>query len=89
MKNEGRIGRFVVAGQPTDEEIRALGERGFGMVVNVRLDTELEEPEEPKVRAAGLAYASVPYTHQTLTREHVQRVREAAEAAVGSEVLLH
>lgn len=89
MKNEVRIGRFTVAGQPTDEELRALAKRGIGLVVNVRPSEELDEPEEPKVVASGLKYANVPFTRETLTRDHVTRIREAVECAVDSVVLVH
>lgn len=89
MINERHIGRFTVAGQVADEELQTLKGRGYGMVVNVCPTEELGEPEEPKVLAAGLAYANVPFTRRTLTREHVQRVREAIGRAGGYEVLIH
>ena len=89
MKNETRIGRFTVAGQPTDDELERLPERGYGLVVNVRPNDELEEAEEPKVVHAGCAYENVPITRQTISREHVLRVREAADQALGLDVLIH
>lgn len=89
LKNETRIGRFTIAGQPTDEELGRLSERGYGLVVNVRPDEELEELEEPKVTAAGCVYENVPITRQTISREHVLRVREAADQALGLDVLIH
>jgi protein tyrosine phosphatase (PTP) superfamily phosphohydrolase (DUF442 family) len=89
MKNEARIGLFTVAGQPTNEEITGLRERGFGTVINVRMPDEQPEPEEPVVTAAGLRYAAVPFTGTALSEEHVRRVREAVDAAGGEPVLLH
>ena len=90
MKNESLVGRIVVAGQPTDEEIQALAAQGFSTVINVRMPGEQDEPEQPKVESAGMRYVSVPYTIQTVTAADVRRVREAIEAAPpGSKVLTH
>ena len=87
MKNETRIGEFIVAGQPTDDELRALDARGVRLVINVRLPDEQAEPEE-RLLAPNVAYASVPFTGATLRAEHVQAVRDAAAASEGS-ILIH
>lgn len=89
MKNERRIGAVTVAGQPSDAELAGLRAAGYGLVINVRMPDELDEPEAPKARAAGLAYESVPYTGSTLRREHVARLRAALDAAPPGEVLVH
>lgn len=89
MMNERRIGRFTVAGQPSDAELATLGAAGYSLVVNVRMPEELDEPEAPKVRAAGLRYEGVPYTGASLRREHVERLGAILEAAPPGEVLVH
>ena len=90
MKNEATIGGITVAGQPTDEEIRALRSQGYSTVINVRMPEELDEPEAPKVEAAGLRYVSVPFTIATVTADDVKRIRKAIEGVPqGSKVLSH
>jgi len=90
MKGEAVVGKLIVAGQPTDEEIAVLPKQGYSTVINVRMPGEQDEPEQPKVEAAGLRYVSIPYTIQTVTAADVRRVREAIEAAPpGSKVLTH
>ncbi len=90
MKGEARIGPHIVAGQPTDDELRSLKSQGFSTVINVRMPGEQDEPEGPKVEAAGMRYVSIPYTIQTMTPDDVRRIREAIESAPqGSKVLTH
>ncbi|TAM56600.1 hypothetical protein EPN52_13665 [bacterium] len=88
VKNERRIGRFTVAGQLTDDELGGLPAHGYGLLVNVRPPEELDEPEEPKV-GVGCRYENVPFTGRTLSRDHVLRVRQAVDAAMGLDVLIH
>jgi uncharacterized protein (TIGR01244 family) len=82
MKNEAQIEGVVVAGQPTDAELRGLGERGITTLINVRPAHEQPEPEGPKV-AAGVTYVEVPFDGATIGREHVEGVRAALDAATG------
>ncbi|MGH7661363.1 MAG: hypothetical protein ACRENA_10690 [Vulcanimicrobiaceae bacterium] len=90
MNGEAKIGPHVVAGQPTDEELEGLGSQGYSTIINVRMPGEQDEPEGPKVEAAGLRYVAVPYTIQTMTRDDVRKIREAIEGAPpGSKVLTH
>jgi protein tyrosine phosphatase (PTP) superfamily phosphohydrolase (DUF442 family) len=90
VKNEATIGNVVVAGQPTDDELRNLKAQGYSTVINIRMPGELDEPEGPKVEAAGLRYVEVPYTIQTVTEGDIARVREAIESAPpGTKVLTH
>ena len=89
MRNEQRIGGITVAGQPTDAELNGLRAAGYGLVVNVRMPDELDEPEAPKARAAGIAYDAVPYTGASLRREHVDRLRTILEGAPPGDVLVH
>jgi uncharacterized protein (TIGR01244 family) len=83
MKNEAVIDGITVAGQPTDDELGKLRERGFSTLVNVRAQGELDEPEEGKAAAAGLRYTEAGFTASTLTSDHVKRVRDAIESSSG------
>jgi uncharacterized protein (TIGR01244 family) len=90
MKNEATIGGITVAGQPTDEELRALRSQGYALVINVRMPEEQDEPERPKAEAAGLRYVSIPYTVATVTADDINQIREAIESVpAGSKVLTH
>jgi uncharacterized protein (TIGR01244 family) len=87
MKNEAVIDGVVVAGQLSDDEIRGLPGRGFGTLVNVRMPSELPEPERPKAEAAGLVYTEVPFTGDTLVFDDVRSVRDALAAGKGRAVV--
>jgi protein tyrosine phosphatase (PTP) superfamily phosphohydrolase (DUF442 family) len=90
VRNEATIAGITVAGQPTDEELRALKAQGYSTVINVRMEGEQDEDERPKVEAAGLRYVWIPYNIQTLTADHVRQVREAIDSAPpGTKVLTH
>ncbi|MBV8600716.1 MAG: hypothetical protein JO359_04020 [Candidatus Eremiobacteraeota bacterium] len=89
MRGEAQIGKVTNAGQPTDEELAALKAQGYSTVINIRLPEEQDEPEGPKVEAAGMRYVSIPYNIGTLTPEHIRQVREAIESAPPGKVLTH
>ena len=88
MKRTSINPTFSVAGQPSLEDIAALGREGVTLLVNNRPDGE--EPGQPgaaaeraAAEAAGLTYLDLPVTGPTLTREAVERFRAAVEAAPG------
>ena len=85
MKNEARIGRITVGGQPSSHE--SSGGR-FSAVVNLRLPDEEGNTTEADLRGSSVAYTPVPFTSETLSTEHVLAVRKAGDAAAG-EVLVH
>jgi len=87
MKNEAMIEGVIVAGQPSDDEICELSERGITTLINVRLRQELRDPEGPKAAAAGLEYVEVPFNGDTITFADVHRVREALERAPESSAI--
>lgn len=88
MKNEAVIGAITVAGQPTDEEIKALRERGFTTLINVRMAGELQEPEGPKAADAGLRYLEAGFTGANLKADHIAEIRQAIDADTGA-VAIH
>jgi uncharacterized protein (TIGR01244 family) len=87
MKNEAIIGEITVAGQPTDDEIKDLAERGFKTLINVRSPDEMDEPEAPKAAAVGLTYHEVGFVGGTLRIDHIQRIRQAVDASTGPVVI--
>ena len=86
MKNEAQIEGVIVAGQPTDAELRDLPARGVTTLVNLRPAGELPEPERPKV-PAGVTYVDIPFDGSSIAREHVERTRAALDAATGPVVV--
>lgn len=88
MRNEARVGTFVVAGQPTEDEVRGLAAAGYSTVVNVRMPDEPGQLDPAAIVAAGIDYATVPYTGATMAPEHVDAIKEAIAGAKGP-VLIH
>ena len=81
-------GLFSVAGQPTLDEIAALGRAGGTTLINNRPDGE--EPGQPgtqaeaaAAQAAGLAYHHLPVTGATLGRPEIDAFRAHLRAAPG------
>jgi uncharacterized protein (TIGR01244 family) len=79
---------FSVAGQPELAEIAALAGRGTRLLINNRPDGEQagqpsEAAEAAAAASAGLGYLHLPVTGATITREDVERFRQAAEGADG------
>lgn len=83
------IGRYTVAGQPSDVEIGGLVQRGFGAVVNVRMPGERMRGERERVEALGLQYIEVPILLETMSGAHATYIREALAAASPVKVLIH
>jgi protein tyrosine phosphatase (PTP) superfamily phosphohydrolase (DUF442 family) len=83
MNNEARIGRMIVGGQPSADELH-----NYGLVVNLRMPHEEGNTTAAGVAGAGVAYYAEPLTADTLAPEHIERVRARLDAAKG-EVLVH
>jgi uncharacterized protein (TIGR01244 family) len=86
MKNEAVIDGITVGGQPDAAE---LAPGRFATVINLRLDGE--PGNDTAAVLAGrddVTYAHVPWNVDTVTREDIERVREAVEASNGP-VLIH
>lgn len=76
MKNACQItDNILVAGQPKDDELRKLAENGYKTVVNLRSDEEsgILDNEGRIAESAGLNYASIPVSPNTLTETKVGR----------------
>ncbi len=85
MKNESVIDGITVGGQPDAAELTS---GRFASVINLRLDSEPGNDTEAQLAGSDVAYTSVPWTIDTVTREDIARVREAIDAAKGP-VLVH
>ncbi len=85
MKNEATIDGITVGGQP---DARELTSGRFGTVVNVRGNDEPGNDSAALLAGSGVAYASVPYTADTVTKDDIARVRAAVDRTTGP-VLIH
>ncbi len=86
------IDGVLSGGQPTKDQIAAAGSAGYKTVINLRLDTEPGfEWEAAAVKAAGMAYVSIPVAGAAgLTKDNVIRLDAALkEAAANGPILLH
>jgi uncharacterized protein (TIGR01244 family) len=93
MKPTPITATFSVAGQPDLQEIAALAGTGTRLLINNRPDGE--EPGQPGSAAeaaaaggAGLAYRHLPVTGPAITRDDVERFRQAIREA-GGPVVAH
>ncbi len=86
MKNEAIIDGIIVGGQPSAGE---LVSGRFASVVNVRRSDEPDANVTPEaLSGTGIGLTSVPWTIDTVTKEDIDRVRAAVDAADGP-VLIH
>jgi uncharacterized protein (TIGR01244 family) len=81
---------LAAAGQPSAEALPKLGAMGFKTVINLRMPTEDQPPNERAVvEGQGLRYVSVPFTSATLTRADVDAVEKVLDDPASGPVLLH
>lgn len=82
MSEKIRINEAItVGGQPSRDELRALGDNGFRAVINLRTENEEDQPLSPDeeaqvVRDAGLDYAHIPVSADSLSEHDVDAFRE-------------
>lgn len=80
--------RYSVSPQIAVEDVPDIAEAGFALVICNRPDEEVPPSHqadaiEQAVKAAGLQFAVLPITHQTMTMENVARQRDMVAAAGG------
>ena len=80
---------LAVAGQPTPEAIKGLGEMGFRTVVNLRSEKEGPADERAAVEAQGLRYVSIPVMPDTFSLADVEAVEKILDDPSAAPVLLH
>jgi uncharacterized protein (TIGR01244 family) len=85
MKNEAVIGGIVVGGQPDAADI-ASGR--YTTVINCRPASEEGNVTADLVAGTNIHYASVPFTGNTLAKEHIDEIRSILDTAPGT-TLVH
>ena len=81
----------IGAGQPSDEVLLGLKERGFAMVVNLRQPDESGSESAELVEGAGLLYASLPIGGGDFTADDAHALRGLLDdlPADSGKVLIH
>jgi uncharacterized protein (TIGR01244 family) len=80
---------LAVAGKPSAEGLAQLKAMGFKTVVDLRTEKEGTKDEEAVVKAAGLAYVSIPVTAETLSQADADAVGRVLDDPRAGPVLLH
>ncbi|MEK6662640.1 MAG: protein tyrosine phosphatase family protein [Pseudomonadota bacterium] len=82
---------LATAGQPLEEELRAVADAGFEVVINLALlDAEYSLPDEPGlVHSLGMAFFHIPVTWESPTLENLQQFFTLMRQAQGRKIFLH
>lgn len=80
--------RYHVSPQISAEDAQALADAGIARVICNRPDAEVPPSHqaqaiEAAIRAAGMDFAVLPLTHQTMTPENIAAQAELVESAGG------
>lgn len=92
MKNASQVTEnILIAGQPKDTELQQLHEKGFKTVINLRSLEEcgIVDSEERIVEDAGLNYASIPVSPQTINETKVGRFLQALATKDALPAIVH
>lgn len=83
--------RLGAGGQPTDEGFRALAEKGYQAVINLRLDTEKYDAagEEKLVSSLGLKYFKIPVPGRSPSEEQAMEFLKIMDDLKGQKVFIH
>jgi protein tyrosine phosphatase (PTP) superfamily phosphohydrolase (DUF442 family) len=85
MKNAATIGGIVVGGQPSADELTS---GRFETVINIRGAAEEGNDTSAVLAGTDVSYTCVPWTIDTVTKEDIERIRDAVAGKRGS-VLIH
>lgn len=92
MLNERQITpEITIAGQVSPEDIQAAHSAGFRTIVNLRTADEpgVNPDEEHLVENAGLNYAAIPVSPETLDDAAVERFSQAVDSVGATPALVH
>lgn len=82
---------LVTGGQPTEEQLREIGQAGYAVIINLGL----LDPRYCLADEAGLAqslqleYHHLPVDFQAPTQQNLSRFYEVMEASAGKKVFVH
>ena len=80
---------LITGGQPSEEDLRGFAERGYELVINLRLVGEFDDFNEAGVvESLGMRYLNIPVAGMgDLTPENARLLHEALESTSGPVVL--
>jgi protein tyrosine phosphatase (PTP) superfamily phosphohydrolase (DUF442 family) len=83
--------RLGAGGQPTDDGFRALAEKGYQAVINLRLDTENYDAagEGKLVSSLGLKYFKIPVAGRSPSEEQALQFLKIMDDLKGQKVFIH
>ncbi|MDQ2694956.1 MAG: protein tyrosine phosphatase family protein [Pseudomonadota bacterium] len=83
--------RLATAGQPTEEQLRAVAGAGFRTVINLSLhDADYSLTDEAGlVQSLGMDYVHIPVAFQEPRPEDFRRFRQAMGEHAGEKVFVH
>jgi protein tyrosine phosphatase (PTP) superfamily phosphohydrolase (DUF442 family) len=83
--------QIITAGQPSEEQLRAVAKAGFNAVINISTnDPRYALPdEEGLVRSLGLQYRYLPVVWDNPTPENFEQFATAMEQLAGQKTLVH
>ncbi len=82
----------LTGGQPTFEQLKKAGETGFKVVINLRTDGELPDPEQEStwVEGFGMKYFHIPVAGvEGLTLENTKLFAEALSKSENYPLIVH
>jgi len=83
VNNEAKLGPITLGGQPDAADVAR-----FQTVVNCRPESEPGNVTAALVAGTGIRYTSIPFTADTLAKQHIDEMRVALDAATGA-TLVH
>ena len=83
--------RLITAGQPTEDQLRAVADAGFEVVINLapQEDPRSLADEAGLARSLGMAYINIPVPFAAPTRGQLDEFFEAMDANPGKRLLVH
>lgn len=84
-------GNLATSGQPTEEQLKAIKEAGFELVINLAsLDSKYDLEDEAKsVTALGMDYINIPVIWQDPTMENLHAFFDTMEANESKKIFVH
>jgi protein tyrosine phosphatase (PTP) superfamily phosphohydrolase (DUF442 family) len=80
--------RIATAGQPSRQELAAVAENGYQVVINLHVSADLPD-ESDVVCSLGIEYVHIPVPWERPAREHLERFFEAMEARPAQRLFVH
>jgi len=79
---------IATSGQPTRNELAAVAQAGYKVVINLHVSTDLPDEGEV-VRSLGMEYVHIPVPWEHPARDHLERFFEAMDARRDQRLFVH